>query len=338
MVKSCHLLSSLVSQYLLGAECGAALPGRLRTVLGMSRSCDCRSATIPVTIALMNTAAPPVETVTLQAIAAAPQPVIQMQDVHVWLPHGMTILAGINWTVATGQHWALLGPNGSGKTTLLSLAGAHRHPSSGTVTVLGEQLGKTSMWDLRERVGAVDPAQKILDWLPIEEVVLTGLTGTVWPQPGRATEADRLRAAALLELVGCAGLTEREITTCSQGERQRVRIARALMADPPLLLLDEPATGLDLPAREALLGAMESMASSHPEIASVFVSHHLEELPPSTTHVVLLRAGSFVAAGPIHETLNSNLVSRCFGFPITVVEEGNRWMARASANWHTRGR
>jgi iron complex transport system ATP-binding protein len=259
-----------------------------------------------------------------------------MEDVHVWLPHSMEILGGINWTVRAGEHWALLGPNGSGKTTLLSLAGAHRHPSAGVVTVLGEQLGRTSMWDLRERIGAVDPAQKILDWLPIEELVLTGLTGTVWPQPGRATDSDRARARELLDLVGCAGLSGREITTCSQGERQRVRIARALIANPPLLLLDEPATGLDLPAREALLGAMTAMASYHRELATVFVSHHLEELPPSTTHAALLRAGQFVAAGNIHDVLTSELVSQCFGFPITVAEQGNRWTARASASWQTR--
>jgi iron complex transport system ATP-binding protein len=264
-------------------------------------------------------------------------PVIAMREVHVWIPDGMQILAGINWTVQPGEHWALLGPNGSGKTTLLSLAGAQRHPSSGSVTVLGETLGRTSMGDLRERIGAIDPNQKILDWLSIEEVVLTGLTGTVWPQPGRATDADRFRALELLDLVGCLTLRQREITTCSQGERQRVRIARALMADPPLLLLDEPATGLDLPAREALLAAMSSLAESHSRLASVFVSHHLEELPVSTTHAALLREGRFVTAGPVRETLTSENVSHCFGFPIDVGEHGNRWTARASASWQTRG-
>lgn len=263
-------------------------------------------------------------------------PVLQMQDASVWLPEGMTILSGIDWTVNPGEHWALLGPNGSGKTTLLSMAGASRHPSSGTVTVLGEQLGRTSMWDLRERIGAVDPNQKMLDWLPVEEIVLTGLTGTIWPQPGRVNDADRLRALELLDLVGCVGMVGRDITTCSQGEKQRVRIARALMADPPLLLLDEPATGLDLPAREALLAAMAQLARSHPGLASVFVSHHLEELPPTTTHVMLLRDGQISACGAAMETLTSELVSACFGFPTAVTFAGGRWSARADANWHTR--
>ncbi len=261
-------------------------------------------------------------------------PLIELEHAHVWIADGPHILKDISWRVMPGEHWALLGPNGSGKTTLLSLAGAQRHPSKGRVTVLGETLGRTSLWDLRARIGAVEPNQKILDWLTTEEIVLTGLTNTVWPQPGRDTPADRSRARELIELVGCSHLLERTITTCSQGERQRVRIARALMADPPLLLLDEPATGLDLPAREALLTAMAALAKSHPELASVTVSHHLEELPPTTTHAALLSEGSFVYAGPAHETLTSERVTACFGFPIDVQESGNRWTARAvAAHW-----
>jgi iron complex transport system ATP-binding protein len=262
--------------------------------------------------------------------------VIEMRGVSVWLPEGMTILAEIDWVVRPGEQWALLGPNGSGKTTLLSLAGGHRHPSQGTATILGARIGQTSMWDLRERIGHVDGNHKILDWLTIEEIVLTGLTNTVWPQPGRASEADRQRARELLDLVGCMSLRERDITTCSQGERQRVRIARALMAQPPLLLLDEPATGLDLPAREALLGAIASLSQAHPDLASVFVSHHLEDLPPTTTHALLLAEGRIVAMGPARETLTSEHVSRCFGFPIDVTHHDGRWSARAIGNWHTR--
>jgi iron complex transport system ATP-binding protein len=137
-------------------------------------------------------------------------------------------------------------------------------------------------------------------------------------------------------LVGALDLKEREFATLSQGEKQRVRIARALMADPPLLLLDEPATGLDLPSREALLSALASMARAKPELATVFVSHHLEELPPSTTHAMLLRAGEIVASGPAGEVLTSKHVSTAFGYPIEVTCRDGRWSARGSASWHTR--
>lgn len=262
------------------------------------------------------------------------QPLIDIEAAHVWIADGPTILRDICWKVMPGEHWALLGPNGSGKTTLLSLAGAHRHPSQGTVTVLGEVLGRTSLWDLRTKIGAVDPSQKILDWLTIEEIVMTGQTNTIWPQHGLDSPEARKRAVELIRMVGCESLLGRTITTCSQGERQRVRIARALMADPPLLLLDEPATGLDLPAREALMAAMSRLARSHRDLGSVMVSHHLEELPPSTTHAALLKEGQFVAAGPVHETLSSQLVSHCFGFPIHVHHEAHRWSARAKeASW-----
>lgn len=259
------------------------------------------------------------------------EPLIDIDAAHVWIADGPLILRGVSWRVMPGEHWALLGPNGSGKTTLLSLAGGHRHPSKGRVTVLGQQLGQTSLWDLRARIGSVDPNLKILDWLTIEEIVMTGQTNTVWPQRGADTPQARQRAIDLIALVGCENLLGRTITTCSQGERQRIRIARALMADPPLLLLDEPATGLDLPAREALTAAMAALAASHPHLGSIMVSHHLEELPPSTTHAALLREGAFTAAGCVHEVLTSERVTDCFGFPIFVTEEGNRWSARAAA-------
>lgn len=224
-------------------------------------------------------------------------PVLEMDQVHVWVPDGTKILRDITWMVRPGEHWALLGPNGSGKSTLLSIAGAARHPSQGCVAVLGGRFGHVSMWDLRERIGVVDPAQKLLDWLSAEDVVLTGHTGTVQPRWECYGDAERARARELLALLGCASLADREIGACSQGERQRVRIARALMPDPPLLLLDEPATGLDLPAREALIAALSALGAAKSALATVLVSHHLEELPATTTHALLLREGAVVANG-----------------------------------------
>lgn len=263
-------------------------------------------------------------------------PVLVLAGVSLWLPEGIRILHRIDWAVQPGEQWALLGPNGSGKSTLISLAGAQRFPSQGVVDVLGQRLGAVSLWELRERIGHLSPSQTVHDWQSVEEVVLTGATSTAWVLHDRVGETDRARARKQLDLVGALDLRNREFATLSQGEKQRVRIARALMADPPLLLLDEPATGLDLPSREALLAALATMAQHKPALATVFVSHHLEELPASTTHAMLLRAGEIVAAGPAVETLSSANVSAAFGYPIDVTYHATRWSARGAANWHTR--
>ncbi|MFL5758644.1 MAG: ABC transporter ATP-binding protein [Thermomicrobiales bacterium] len=262
--------------------------------------------------------------------------VLGLDDISVWVADGAFILRDVSLRVHLGEHWALLGPNGSGKSTLLSVAGAVRHPSKGRASVLGGELGRVSVWDLRAQIGVVDPALKLIKWLTVEDVVLTGATGTIQPLWDRYGAAERERAHGLLELLGCASLADREIATCSQGERQRVRIARALMPDPPLLLLDEPATGLDLPSREALIAALAALATANPTLATVLVSHHLEELPPTTTHALLLREGVAIVQGPAHETITSEHVSACFGFDIRVHYEDGRWAARAAASWRTR--
>ena len=264
-------------------------------------------------------------------------PILLLDAVRVWTAEGLDILDDISWTVSSGEHWALLGPNGAGKSTLLALLGAARHPSSGAVTVLGGRLGRVDMPALRRRIGVVDPTLRLLEWLTVEEVVLTGVTGTIRPLWDRYGEDERARARELLALVGCEALGGREIGRCSQGERQRVRIARALMPAPPLLLLDEPASGLDLPAREALLTALSALAQSRPLLASVLVTHHLEELPMSTTHALLLRRGHVVAAGPVEEVITSSRVSACFGFDVRVRREEGRWSARAAASWEAAG-
>jgi iron complex transport system ATP-binding protein len=258
---------------------------------------------------------------------------IQFEDVSIWVAHGPTILDHLTWRVGTGQRWALLGPNGSGKSTTLSLAGAVRHPSRGRVSVLGSQFGRTDIPKLRESIGYVEAGAQSLDWLTGEEVVLTGIGSTLRPLWWNYSDADRLRAREMLDLLGCGALADREIKTCSQGERGRIRIARALVTQPRLLLLDEPAVGLDLAAREALIAALDNLAAERPEMTMVIVSHHLEELPGRTTHALLLSDGRSVAEGPIHQVLTSENLSTCFGLPVVCHHDGDRWFARATASW-----
>ena len=263
-------------------------------------------------------------------------PIAEVESARVWIADGTDLLHDISWTVQPGEHWALLGPNGSGKSTLLSLLATMRHPSEGRVTILGGQVGKTNLWALRERIGVVDPTMRMPEELFVHELVMTGATNTVAARWNRYGAAERTRAHELLALLGCAGLADRSVATCSQGERQRIRIARALMAEPPLLLLDEPANALDLPAREALLAALTALADARPELATILVSHHVEELPPSTTHALLLRSGHIVASGPVGDVLTSEHVSSSFGLPIDVERRAGRWTARATAAWDRR--
>lgn len=254
-------------------------------------------------------------------------------DVSLRTPEGKVILNGINWQLEPGQHWAILGPNGAGKTTLLSILSAERHPSTGKVNLLGETLGRTDMRELRKRIARVDPSLRMLDWLHGAEAVLTGIRNTTWPHWDDWGEAEYTQARAMLESIGAAQFADQEIEHLSHGERQRIRIARALIKSPELLLLDEPATGLDFPAREALLQSLDVLGRNHPELPTVMVSHHLEELPSSTSHVMLLRDGEILAAGEIGDILTSGLVSECFGFLIDVHEMQGRYAARAVAGW-----
>jgi iron complex transport system ATP-binding protein len=262
--------------------------------------------------------------------------IVELAAATVWTPERKRILDGVTWSVEPGEHWVVIGPNGAGKTTLLSLVGADRHPSDGAVRLLGEEVGRTDMRALRSRIGRIDPAAHALDWLNGRELVLTGLKNTVWPRWEDWGDREYGRADALLALVGCSAYAERELRTLSHGERQRIRIARALISSPELLLLDEPATGLDFPAREAFLGALDAMALEHPEMPTVTVSHHLEELPSSITHALLLREGRVLDAGPVAEMLTSERVTACFGFPIDVHAMDGRWAARAAPGWSGR--
>jgi iron complex transport system ATP-binding protein len=260
-------------------------------------------------------------------------PVVVLDCAVVWTPEKKVILSEVSWRAEAGQHWVILGPNGAGKTTMLSIIGAERHPSQGSATILGGTLGRVDMRQLRSRIGRVDPAQRMLDWVTGSEAVLTGLTGTIWPRWQDWGEAEFAMALDLLTLMGCSEYAEREVGTLSAGERQRIRIARALISAPELLLLDEPATGLDLPSREALLRAVDDLARQRPELPMIMVSHHLEDLPTSVTHALLLKDGKVLASGEVGEMLTSEHVSECFGFPIEVHRFGGRWTARAAAGW-----
>jgi iron complex transport system ATP-binding protein len=256
-------------------------------------------------------------------------PVIDLDDVS--FRRGSTeILRGISFTVRTGEHWALLGPNGAGKSTILGFCGAVSHPTTGVVRVLGEQLGRVELQALRRRIGHVNPRHPLRSPLTVREVVLTGLTGTIetpprWQPPaGMADHADELIAT-----LGLHGRQEARWPTLSQGERGRALIARALVSDPELLLLDEPTTGLDVAAREQLLETLDDLRVMHPRLASVLVTHHLEELPASTTHALLIAGGRMVVAGPIDEAVTTATVSRAFAHPIRVERHTGRWTARA---------
>jgi iron complex transport system ATP-binding protein len=242
---------------------------------------------------------------------------------------GNAILRGVDWRVAAGEHWALVGPNGAGKTSLLRIAAARAHPTTGIVRVLGEQLGRTPVQRLHERIALVDPrlARAFHPTRPVHEIVLTGTAGTIALLEGHT---DERRAEELIELLGVEHVRERPFGEASEGERTRTLLARALMLDPALLLLDEPTAGLDLPGRETVLAAVARLVDSHPQLASVTVTHHLEELPATTTHALLLRAGSVVAAGPVEQVLAAGPLSECFGIDVEVKREGGRHLAVAA--------
>jgi iron complex transport system ATP-binding protein len=267
-------------------------------------------------------------------------PAFRLSGVTVWewdarLRRRQPILTQLDWTVGHGEQWAVLGPNGAGKSTLLDIAAGMRHPSRGVVEILGETVGRVDLRALRERIGHVDvkteeafsPRRTALD------VVLTGATGTIQVLEDRLDAAARERAAQLLEQFGCAAVAGHAFASCSQGERRRILLARALMRRPPLLLLDEPADGLDLPGREALLAALALLAGEQAAPAVVLVTHHLEELPPTITHALLLAHGRVSASGPAPEVLADEPLSACLGVPVTVSRADGRWTARATPGW-----
>ncbi|MDO0924297.1 ATP-binding cassette domain-containing protein [Streptomyces sp. TG1A-8] len=259
---------------------------------------------------------------------AAQDVVVSLEDVDVRRhTSGRTILTDIGWTVRAGEHWALLGANGAGKTTLLRLLGALMHPTSGSVELLGCRLGRVDVRELRARIGHVTPAQRVPQDATAHTIVLTGHSGTVQPLWATYDGEVRQRAYELLAELGIEDLADRPYGVCSGGQRARVLIARALMAAPRLLLLDEPFNALDLPSREDLVEALQRLAATRPELSSVTVTHHLEELSPAVGHALLLREGRVLAGGPVGEVLTGERLTQCFGRPVTVVRHGGRWAA-----------
>jgi iron complex transport system ATP-binding protein len=243
---------------------------------------------------------------------------------------GRAILDGIDLTVRRGEHWALIGTNGAGKSTLLSLLGAVQHPTRGSVEVLGRRLGRVDLRELRGLIGHVNPRHPLRSPLTVRQVVWTGVTGTTeLMQRWQPTEAERERADQLIELLGMTDRADAAWPTLSQGERGRTLIARALQPDPHLLLLDEPSTGLDIAAREHLLDRIDELRRLHPDLSSVLVTHHLEELPTSTSHAMLLRDGVVTASGEADAVLTSELVSEALRYPVSISRTDGRWRVGA---------
>ena len=245
---------------------------------------------------------------------------------------GATLLDRVSWTLHAGERWVVVGANGAGKSTLLQLLAGSMRPTTGSVSLLGEPLDETDLDDLLPRVGWASAA--LAELIPVDEsvidVVLTASHACVRRGAEWYDASDVERAHELLAQVGCRRLVDRRFGSLSEGERKRVQLARAVMTDPEVLLLDEPAAGLDLGGREALLRMLGRMATDSTAPVQVLVSHHVEEIPEGFTHAMLVREGRLVAAGEIETTLTSELLSQTFGLPLRVLAHRGRWTARAA--------
>ena len=241
------------------------------------------------------------------------------------------LLRNVDWTAHSDERWIVIGPNGAGKTTLLQVASTLLYPTEGTVEVLGERLGEVDVFELRPRIGLTSAA--IAEKVPAAEKVIDLVLTASYAILGRWKEeydsSDVTRAVELLDALGCAHLIRRRFSTLSEGERKRVQIARAMMPDPEMLLLDEPAAGLDLGGREDLLRRLSALARNPKAPMTVLVTHHVEEVPDGFTHAMLLRRGAVLAAGPIEDVFTAKNLSRCFGVPLEIERHEKRWRAWA---------
>ncbi len=261
--------------------------------------------------------------------------VLRLKNVSV-IRSGQPILNDFNLHVKPGEQWVVVGPNGAGQTTVVSLLSTLIHPTSGEVEILGEQLGLTDVFELRPRIGVSSAAlaSGFTENQTVNEIVLTAAYGMTAGWRETYEDLDQERANSLLEKWQIADLSQRAFGTLSEGERKRVQIARALMPNPELLVLDEPAAGLDIAAREQLTRSLSDYIAADDSPNTILVTHHVEEIPPAATHAVLLRAGKTIAAGPINDVITSPNMSATFGVALTVgiidTLLGRRWSARLS--------
>ena len=256
--------------------------------------------------------------------------ILQLSDISV-RRGDRVILGPLNWQVLEGQRWVILGPNGAGKTTLLQICSSLIHPTTGEIHILGEKLGRVDVFELRTRIGLTSSA--LVEQISPDELVMDVVLTAAYAMLGRWQEKydlwDESRAMALLTALGVRELGERLFGSLSEGEKKRVQIARALMADPEVLLLDEPASSLDLGGREDLLRRIESLSRDPLAPATVIVTHHIEEIPVGTTHALLLRDGVAVAQGEVASVITDQNLTQAYGLAITVQTEGGRFFARA---------
>jgi len=265
------------------------------------------------------------------SVLPGPDSVLHMTEVTVRRTPAV-LLDAVHWNVDVDQRWVILGPNGAGKTTLLQVAAGLLFPTSGRVHILGERLGAVDVAELRPRIGLssaalagrVPPQERVLD------VVVSAGYGVVGRWRERYDEMDFDRGRELLDAMGVAALAERTYGTLSEGERKRTLAARALMADPELLLLDEPAAGLDLGGREDLVRRLGALAADEDAPALVLVTHHVEEIPAGFTHALLMRDGGVVAQGLLRSTVTSENLSEAYGLALRVRYANGRFTARAA--------
>ncbi|WP_298591297.1 ABC transporter ATP-binding protein [uncultured Kocuria sp.] len=256
--------------------------------------------------------------------------VVEMVDVSV-VRGQKTLLESVDWVVNEGERWVVLGPNGAGKTTLLSIAAARLHPTRGMVDILDEILGAVDVFELRPRIGLSSTvlAAQIPEGETVRNCVVTAAYGVTGRWIENYDDADEAQAQELMAAWGIDHLAERRFGSLSEGERKRVLVARALMTDPELLLLDEPAAGLDVGGREDLVARLDELARDEAAPAVVMVTHHLEEVPDAFTHALLLREGRVVASGPVQQVMTQKNLSETFGLPLKLVKVGNRYAAFA---------
>jgi len=265
------------------------------------------------------------------SILPGPDSVLHLTEVTVRRGPAV-LLDAVNWNVDVDERWVILGPNGAGKTTLLQIASGQMFPTSGRVHILGERLGAVDVTEIRTRIGLssaalagrVPPTETVID------VVVSAGYGVVGRWRERYDELDFSRARELLSAMGISALADRLYGTLSEGERKRALAARALMTDPELLLLDEPAAGLDLAGREDLLARLSTLAVDPFAPTTVLVTHHVEEIPAAFSHVLLMRGGKVVAAGPMADTLTEEALSTTFGTALRLESRGGRFFAYAS--------